>query len=91
MSTISVEIVYALPDKAIRLDCKVPVGATVLDAIDQSGLLSQCPAINSAGMTTGIFGKKIPDPTKHFVEEGDRIEIYRPITADIKKRRKKSV
>ena len=60
----------------------MPEGATVQQAIDKSGILSQFPEIDLAQQKVGIQGKitALDAP----VEDGARIEIYRPITADPK-------
>ena len=58
-------------------------------AILHSGLLRQFPEINLDRQKVGIFGKlvKLNAPVK----EGDRIEIYRPITADPKTVRRRRI
>lgn len=55
-------------------------GCTIKQAIEISGLLEQFPNINLKERKVGIHGKvaELSDEIK----EGDRIEIYRPITAD---------
>jgi len=62
----------------LRLDVEPPV--TVLQVIETSGVLQQFPEINLDTQEVGIFGKKARLDTE--VEDGNRIEIYRPITAD---------
>jgi len=59
---------------------ELPATCTVQDAISASGVLEQFPEIDLEQQKVGIFGKfaKLDDP----LSEGDRIEIYRPITAD---------
>lgn len=60
------------------LELQVDDSSTVADAIEQSGLLTQFPEINLGTMKVGINGKftKLDKP----LQDGDRIEIYRPIT-----------
>jgi len=52
----------------------------VREAIECSGLLPQFPEIDLSTQAVGIFGRivKLDGP----VSDGDRVEIYRPITAD---------
>jgi hypothetical protein len=45
-----------------------------------TGLLEQFPEIDLERQKVGIFGKITRLDTK--LEEGNRVEIYRPITAD---------
>ncbi|MBI3443864.1 MAG: RnfH family protein [Magnetospirillum sp.] len=77
-----VGIVYALPSRQVWLNIDVPEGATVKDAIEKSGILHQFPEIDLETQKVGIFGK--PTTLDIVVEEGARIEIYRPITVDPK-------
>ena len=85
---IQIEVVYALPDEQSLLSLQVTEGATVEEAIKQSGLLQQFPEID-LGKTNkvGIFGKLSKLDT--VLRERDRVEIYRPLIADPKAVRKK--
>lgn len=67
---------------------EVPGGSDIEKAIELSGVLQQYPEIDLTQQKVGIFGKIATLDMK--VKEGDRIEIYRQITADPKlvKRRK---
>jgi uncharacterized protein len=77
-----VGIVYAVPGKQTLLNVDVPAGTTVQQAIETSGILAQCPEIDLAAQKVGTFGKVAA--LDAALEEGARIEIYRPITADPK-------
>ncbi len=84
----NVGVCYAEAERQLWLRLEVPDGSTVQDAIEQSGVLKQYPNINLSSQKVGIFGKlaKLDTPIK----EGDRVEIYRQITADpaqVKRRR----
>lgn len=57
-------------------------GATVQDAIEQSGMLKKFPELDSSQLKLGIFGKLTQLDSK--LKDGDRIEFYRPIIADPK-------
>ena len=76
----NVGIAYADKFKQTWLKLEVPDGSTVREAIEFSGLLKQFPDIDLENQAVGIFGKLSKLDTK--VVEGDRVEIYRPITAD---------
>ena len=73
-------VAYADKYKRTWLKLDVPDGSTVRQAIEHSGLLGQYPDIDLDSQRVGIFGKltKLEAPVK----DGDRVEIYRPITAD---------
>jgi hypothetical protein len=85
-----VRIAYASPTRQAWLSVEVPDGATVKDAIERSGIVQQFPEIDLEQQKVGIFSKLTKlDAT---LADGDRIEIYRPLTCDPKtvKRRPKS-
>ncbi|HLY96129.1 MAG TPA: RnfH family protein [Sideroxyarcus sp.] len=73
-------VAYSEPAQQLWLRIEVPEEATVQLAIEQSGILQKFPAIDLASYKVGIFGKaaELDAPLK----PGDRVEIYRPITAD---------
>ncbi len=75
-----VAIAYADATQQAWLRITVPEPCTVEQAIIQSGILRQFPDIDLTEQKVGIFGRlvKLEAP----VSAGDRIEIYRPITAD---------
>lgn len=86
--TIAVEVVYALPDKQKLLRLSVPYGTTVREAALRSGLDGHFPGLDLAGSPLGIFGKAVARPEERVLEEGERVEIYRPLIADPKEVRK---
>lgn len=84
---ILVEVAYALPKMQEVLSVKVKPGATVSQAIEQSGILADFPEIDLASAKVGIFGKQAK--LDAALRDKDRIEIYRPLIADPKEIRKK--
>jgi len=75
-----VGVAYASSTRQVWLKLDVPDGSTVQEAIERSGILAQFPEIDLGKQKVGIFGKATPLTAP--VAEGDRVEIYRPITAD---------
>jgi putative ubiquitin-RnfH superfamily antitoxin RatB of RatAB toxin-antitoxin module len=75
-----VGIAYSEPAQQLWLRIEVPEEATVQAAIEQSGILGKFPHIDLAEYKVGIFGKLAE--LDAALKPGDRIEIYRPITAD---------
>ena len=73
-------VAYADKFKQAWLKLDVPEGSTVQVAIERSGLLTQFPEIDLSKNKVGIFGRivKLDSP----LADGNRVEIYRPITAD---------
>ncbi|BCK87043.1 protein RnfH [Sideroxyarcus emersonii] len=73
-------VAYSEPAQQLWLRIDVAEEATVQAAIEQSGILKKFPELELANCTVGIFGKVAQlDAT---LRPGDRVEIYRAITAD---------
>ncbi|MCK9238165.1 MAG: RnfH family protein [Thiopseudomonas sp.] len=86
---INVEVAYALADKQKINSLRVPRGTTVRQAALQSGLDRIFPDLDLANSPLGVFSKGIAKPDEHELQNGDRVEIYRPLLADPKEARKK--
>ena len=86
MPDISVEVVYALPERQYLRRIKLPEGANVEQAIQQSGLLALRTEIDLAKNKVGIYSRTVK--LSDTVHEGDRVEIYRPLLADPKELRR---
>ena len=73
-----VAVVYAVPPQPLQLNCQLDDGATVQQAIEQSGLLRFWPDVDLKKQKVGVFGKfvKLDSP----LQDGDRVEIYQRIT-----------
>lgn len=77
-----VEVVYALPRRQRCIEVRVRAGASVADAIRQSGIAAEFPEIDPERAKVGVYSRRVsPDAT---VRDGDRIEIYRGLMADPK-------
>ncbi|MBS9422477.1 RnfH family protein [Photorhabdus luminescens] len=87
MSDINVEVVYALPDRQYLRTVKLAQGATVEQAIVASGLLTLRNDIDLQKNKVGVYSR--PVKLTDILEEGDRVEIYRPLLADPKEMRRK--
>lgn len=79
---LTVEVVYALRGEQVLLSLEVKSGATVLEAIEQSGIRRRFPDIDPAHGKIGIFGRLVQQDT--VLRKGDRVEIYRSLIADPK-------
>lgn len=77
---VRVEVVYALPHRQLLLKLRVPRGTTARGAAKLSGIRGQFPEIDLENAPLGIFGKKLK--VDAVLNEGDRVEIYRPLKAD---------
>ena len=73
-------IAYAESNQQVWLKIEADENTTIQQAIEQSGILEKFPHIDLDRQKVGIFGKISPLDSK--LQDGDRVEIYRPITAD---------
>ena len=76
----NVGVCYAELDRQLWMRLEVPDDSTVEQAIQLSGVLKLYPDIKLTTQNVGIFGKIATLETP--VKDGDRVEIYRPITVD---------
>ena len=76
--TITVEVVYASAEQQILRRIELVEGSTVMQAIDASGIVEMLPYAAVDPDRLGIFSRKVSP--QQIVQEGDRIEIYRPLT-----------
>lgn len=75
-----VGVAYSEISQQIWLTIEVPDNATVVEAIERSGILRMFPHIDLTTQKIGVFGKLVKPEAA--LRAGDRVEIYRPITCD---------
>ena len=78
---VTVEVVYATKDEQIITEVQLSRGATIEDGIFLSGILDKCKDINLDDNKVGLHG--VIKSLTESLSDGDRIEIYRPITASV--------
>jgi putative ubiquitin-RnfH superfamily antitoxin RatB of RatAB toxin-antitoxin module len=83
---LNVEVCYALAQRQELVKVKLPEGATLLQALEASGLLEKHPEIDLKKNKFGVFAKLSKPDT--VLRDRDRVEIYRPLIADPKEVRK---
>jgi putative ubiquitin-RnfH superfamily antitoxin RatB of RatAB toxin-antitoxin module len=83
---IRVEVAYATPAKQCLLSIEVPSGCTVAEAVGLSGIRKEFPDQELELDAVGIFSQKVSP--ERVVQDGDRVEIYRPLLVDPKEMRK---
>lgn len=81
---IHVEVVYATPEKQKIATVTVEAGTTVRQAAQASGLDGDFDGLDLANAPLGIYGKAVKKPDEQVINDGERIEIYRPLIADPK-------
>lgn len=84
--SIRVQVAYALPERQDIVIIELPEGATVLQAVEASGLLQKHPEIDLAKNKFGIFAKLVK--ADQTLRNLDRVEIYRALIADPKEVRR---
>ena len=83
---IAVTVAYAAPGVEALLVVTLPAGATVNDAIAQSGIAVTL-ALDLALLQFAIFGQRAKGETP--LANGDRVELTRPLIADPGRARRK--
>jgi uncharacterized protein len=85
-ANVRVTVLYALPDRVWEEVVEIGAGATLRAAIDASGVQGVFPALRVEETGAGVFGRlcQLDDP----LQEGDRVEIYRPLQVDPKEARR---
>jgi putative ubiquitin-RnfH superfamily antitoxin RatB of RatAB toxin-antitoxin module len=83
---ITIEVVHAGLDRQLLRAVEVPAGSTVRQALLLSGVGDEFPELDLASCPVGIFGKAVSH--ERILEQGDRVEIYRPLQADPKEVRR---
>lgn len=84
--TLRVEVAYATPQRQWLLALDVSAGTTAIQAIRLSGLMDELPELDTTNI--GIFGESVEHD--RVLEDGDRVEVYRPLIADPKEVRREA-
>ncbi|MFZ4625272.1 MAG: RnfH family protein [Rhodoferax sp.] len=78
-----VTVVYApVARRVAQVDLFLKVPCTVLQALQQSGLLSNYPEIDHADIPVGVWGRLAS--LGQLLRDQDRVEVYRPLRVDPK-------
>ena len=83
---VRVTVVRCAPGSEDLTEVTLPAGATVADAIRASGVLDRWPETVPAAPDVGIWGRACAMTQR--LEDGDRVELYRPLTVDPKEARR---
>ena len=75
-----VEVVFALPEQQELVGLEVAAGTTVAQAIEQSGIADRFPGHDLARCAVGVWGEVVD--RERQLQDGDRVEIYRPLQID---------
>jgi len=83
---IDVEVAFALPDRQWVKRFRVRAGCAVGEAIEMSGIAVQLGGVLVTDHNVGVFSRPVTLAT--VLNDGDRVEIYRPLTRDPKDTRR---
>ena len=87
-ATVSVSVVYALPNRQTIARLTVPSGTSVAEAVTRSGLRERFPEIARDSLNYAIYGRTVAGTER--VADGDRIEILRALLVDPKESRRQA-
>lgn len=83
---IAICVAYATPHRQIEIPLTVEASCTVALAIQRSGLLKQFPEIKLGRLAAvGVNSERAA--LDDLLQDGDRVEIYRPLQMDPKQAR----
>jgi len=85
-ATIEAVVAYAEPHRAFLFEVRIPAGSSVRQAIGACGIVDRVPELAGCEPDVGVFGRACG--LDDMVRDGDRIEIYRPLTIDPKEARR---
>jgi hypothetical protein len=89
MHSITVSVVYALAECQWLYEARVPRGTSAGDLIEQSGFLNTVDELTGCSLqnlTLGVYSERVE--SDYLLQEGDRVELYRPLKADPKEVRR---
>ncbi len=84
---VKIEVCYALPGEQKIITLEIEQGTSALKAVVESGIQLHFPEIDLDNLKLAIYSTLIE--TDYVVNNGDRIEILRPLLADPKEVRKR--
>ncbi|MES1940194.1 hypothetical protein T5B8_08123 [Salinisphaera sp. T5B8] len=88
--TMAIEVVLALPGECLRKTVHLTAPATAEQALRASGLdRVYRERVGHPLPALGVYGRKIK--AEQTLKHGDRLELYRPLTADPRQRRRAKV
>lgn len=85
---VRVSVLLAEADRQSLVPLDLPPPATAWQAVEASGLLRDRDDLDPARLAVAIHGKQVP--RERELEEGDRVEILRPLPEDPKLRRRRA-
>jgi uncharacterized protein len=88
-ATIRCSVAYATREEQLLWTLELPAPATISDALTAARRDSNRDDIPWEGAAVGVFGE--PRTRTDPLRDGDRVELYRPLHADPRVRRREGV
>ncbi len=76
-ATVNIEVAFGTAERQVLKKFSVMSSATVIEVVLQADLGVEFPDVDWRLAKKGIYGRVVPDT--QVVQEGDRIEVYRPL------------
>ena len=83
---LSVEVVYATPDRQVLRLVEARPGITAYDAVRMADFGKEFPKFRPENLDIAIWGRKVMAET--LVRDGDRVEVLRPLEIDPREARR---
>jgi uncharacterized protein len=84
---IAIQVVCADRERQTVLALEVPPGCTAGEALERSEIFALHPGVDRARCAVGIFGREVA--LDQVLENGDRVEVLRPLPEDPRERRRR--
>ncbi len=81
-----VAVAVALPSRQEVIELELPDGSRVADALEAARVRERYPELDIDACEVGVWSRICPRDTP--LREGDRVEIYRALSADAKAMRR---
>lgn len=79
-------MLLAEPDQQRVVTLDLPAASTAWQAVERSALLEMRPDLDPSRLGVALYGKQVDRDRE--LEDGDRVEILRPLQQDPKDRRR---
>ncbi len=84
---LNVDVAYVEAHEELLLTLRVPPGASARHVLERARVVERFPELAERPLAVGINGVTVDIDT--LVEEGDRVELYRPLRFDPKEARRR--
>ncbi len=76
---LEIEVAFATIEEQRVITLEVPQDTSIKEAIIKSKINNYFPKYDLLSLPIGVFGKRVFEPEQYKLQNGDRVEIYRPL------------